>query len=86
MFSLIRKDAADRKLTAGYDGEWTDRGASSLLENLSKYEDGMMGVIPKTWRDYYKKALKQELKEDNKKDPEWKEYSRLRKKFSLKDK
>ncbi len=74
MFSLIEKDASDRRTDAAYGGEWGDRGARTLRDQVRFYKMGQIGTFPKEWEAYRKEA-------EERLDPEYDEYQRLQRKF-----
>ena len=88
LFKKIREDAAQRKTDAGYGGEWGDRGAADLLDQMKYFEYGATHTIPPQWKKYADQVQKdldnvaKEFQEAlNQQDPEYAEWERLQKKF-----
>lgn len=74
VMDLVLKEAEERRMTAGMNGEWSDRGASALEDQVKFYRHGMRRTVPTEWKKHVQKAIQEA-------DPEWSDYQRLKKKF-----
>jgi hypothetical protein len=74
IFTLITADANKRREDAGYGGRVDDGGASLLETGVYFYKLGMEKRLPEEWESYFQQAT-------NEADPEYAEYTRLKKKF-----
>ena len=70
IIALVLKDAEDCRTSAGYNGSFSDGGASELEAQVMFYRFGRDGSLPPEWIKYLKHI-----------DPEYPEYERLKKKF-----
>ena len=70
----VRDEAAQLRQDAGYAGEWGDRGATELLDQLEAWLAGLRGEVPKVF-----KAVADTIHKKN--DPDWQTYLRLKNKF-----
>lgn len=66
----IMKDCETKRTNAAYSGSYGDNGASDLEKQIKFYQYGRKGIIPPEWKQY-----------ENKIDPEYQEFLRLKKKF-----
>jgi polyhydroxyalkanoate synthesis regulator protein len=74
----LENNAREQEKTAVCQGDWGDSGAALERQLVKFYRYGMQGIIPPDWEHMYKTvADKVELE----KNPEYKEYLRLRAKF-----
>lgn len=55
---FVQKLAKQKRDSAGYAGEWSDRGASELLGNLETFVAGLNGEVPQklsgAWAEFMK--------------------------------
>lgn len=70
IIELVLKDADQRAEDAGFGGRMDDGGASRLRDQVAFYKAGMNNILPNEW-----------LKYEEKLDPEYSEYIRLKNKF-----
>jgi hypothetical protein len=71
---LVRREAANRRDSAGYSGRWDDGGASTLETQVEYFNYGRAGTLPPEWAKFA-------LQVSNEADPEYAKYLELRKKF-----
>lgn len=74
VFLAIEREVESRALNAGYNGSYSDGGASVLREQVKYYKYGRDGILPPEWEPYQLQALRES-------DPDWAELMRLKKKF-----
>ena len=67
IMELFLTDAHKRSEDAGYQGSWSDGGASTLISQVKFYSCGMKGEIPTEWKEYVKKVKETSV-------PEYAEY------------
>lgn len=70
----VRSIAQGNRDSAGYNGEWGDRGASNMEDKLNFWLDGLAGRIPKEYQQYADAMTIEN-------DPEYQEFKRLKAKF-----
>ena len=76
--SELRKEAYDRRETAGCNGEYGDRGASALEAEVSAFLCGIDNRWPAHWLPKVEAMVKTMEREA---DPEYETYMRLKTKF-----
>ena len=78
VFELIKDKAEKQKVDAGRAGEWGDGGYRETMEQIEMFEAGYWyaknGLTPKWLEEAFKEVR-------GSKDPEYKEYTRLKEKF-----
>lgn len=70
----VLTEAHNARESAGYGGEWGDRGASVMEAQVQFYRYGQQGVVPPEWQKHAEQARKEA-------DPEYEQYQRLKSKF-----
>lgn len=74
VIAKVLAEAHERAETAGYSGEFGDRGAHVMRVQVEFYRHGMAGTIPSEWQKHHRDA-------ENQADPEFTTYMRLKDKF-----
>jgi len=78
----IKKEAEQKKLDAGYNGEHHDGGASAMLYEFKIYMMGLNKEIPEHWVKHLDEfTFKNKLDKDPEYRDEYAEYLRLQSKF-----
>lgn len=62
LIDFVLKAAKEKREAAGFNGEWTDGGASALEEQVKFYKLGMQDVQPKEWEKFIPPLTDQEKK------------------------
>lgn len=74
VITKVLEDAEDRRSAAGCNGEFHDRGASQLEDQVKFFKYGLSNAFPPEWDHYIKEAEKES-------DPDYALYKKLKSKF-----
>jgi hypothetical protein len=80
---FAKKEADRRRTAAGYNGSHHDNGAAALEGKIELWFQTLTrpAVVPQFMVEFWTKALAEIKTEENRRDPEWAEYERLKSKF-----